>query len=369
MKHAKKILSLLGAVLLVTGFAAPASARDYGELSNSVSGSASIDLDVNDLPKGLRHAPGIQKRMEDNKGLPPGIAKKMAPRLFNITVMEKTETSARIVWFTNERADSSVWISTSESVDVSGDPIESSTNLGFFHSLKLTDLKPGTNYYYVVRSANGAGNATASEVKSFATRSESEPDTQAPEILSSRVSLVTDDSARISWSTNEQAKGRVLVSTKTPVVESESKVFLATELKTRQVVDVDSLSANSTYYVTIEATDEAGNKTVSGIKSFKTMPVDTVIPEIFGPFVVQVDADSALVIWATNERSDSDLWMSTATSVSTTGTPTKSSDEMTYFHTVRLTGLASNTTYYYVVGSSDASDNSALSAEASFTTK
>lgn len=77
------------------------------------------------------------------------------------------------------------------------------------------------------------------------------------------------------------------------------------------------------------------------------------------------DATSTTITWSTNELSDSLVKYGTGsgnyTQIASNATNVTS-------HSILLTGLTTNTTYYYVVNSTDLSGNSAQSSEYSFTT-
>jgi len=79
-----------------------------------------------------------------------------------------------------------------------------------------------------------------------------------------------------------------------------------------------------------------------------------------------VTTDAAVITWNTDEDSDSQVDYGT-----TSGSYTLSSSNsaMVTSHSISLAGLSSDTTYYYVVKSTDAANNTATSAEYSFTTQ
>jgi len=78
-----------------------------------------------------------------------------------------------------------------------------------------------------------------------------------------------------------------------------------------------------------------------------------------------ITTDSATITWDTNENSDSLVKYGTALGVYTE--EEYNATDVTA-HSIDLTGLSADTTYYYVVNSTDPSDNSAESGEYSFTT-
>lgn len=102
--------------------------------------------------------------------------------------------------------------------------------------------------------------------------------------------------------------------------------------------------------------------------TFSVLVEDTVAPEVRFETATRVTADSARIVWVTDELSDSRVWVSTSSSVDTNASPSKTSAELSYFHSIDLDNLAENTTYFYVIASRDASGNEVLLTANSFTT-
>ncbi|MBZ9569433.1 peptidoglycan-binding protein [Patescibacteria group bacterium] len=140
------------------------------------------------VPPGLLIAQGIRKKLDfepkplPGQELPPGIAKKLgeipapdttAPLISELSAIDTTTTSAKITWVTNEEADSKVWYDTVTPLVVTDlTPVESSSELVLEHEIALSDLTPDTTYYYLVSSADEAGNYEISIEETFSTLSE-----------------------------------------------------------------------------------------------------------------------------------------------------------------------------------------------------
>lgn len=92
------------------------------------------------------------------------------PLLVGMLIINHADSCSRIVWATNEPADSTVWISTSSRISIKGAPVVSSTELSFSHVFELSGLTRNTLYYYVVSSTDAAGNAATSTPKWFICR-------------------------------------------------------------------------------------------------------------------------------------------------------------------------------------------------------
>jgi len=96
---------------------------------------------------------------------------------------------------------------------------------------------------------------------------------------------------------------------------------------------------------------------------------DTVAPVISGVTTSNLRATTTSIVWITNEKSNSRVWFGTSTPLVLTLPATVSSGERVTGHNISLSGLATSTTYYYVVGSSDEKGNAATSSQNSFLTQ
>ena len=105
-----------------------------------------------------------------------------------------------------------------------------------------------------------------------------------------------------------------------------------------------------------------------GLPSATTTP-DTTAPVISGLSATNITSASAHIVWSTNENATGKVWYGTTNPVvATSTTPMVSSANLTTSHDFELTGLTASTTYYFVVESKDAANNTATSAGQSFET-
>ena len=95
---------------------------------------------------------------------------------------------------------------------------------------------------------------------------------------------------------------------------------------------------------------------------------DITAPIISNLISTSTTATSTIISWITNESSDSKIWYGSSTPISATGTSSISTSTLSLSHQIELLNLTASSTYYYVVGSTDASTNAATSSEQSFTT-
>ncbi len=94
---------------------------------------------------------------------------------------------------------------------------------------------------------------------------------------------------------------------------------------------------------------------------------DTTAPVISNVSTASITTSSAMIVWSTNEAATSKVFLGTTSPVSTS---TAGWADMTLqsSHSAPLTGLTANTTYYYVIMSTDAANNSSVSLQGSFMT-
>jgi hypothetical protein len=123
---------------------------------------------------------------------------------------------------------------------------------------------------------------------------------------------------------------------------------------------------DGTYTVNITWTNTTTD--LGGQNNTETITVSTSIdpdpPVITNIANTTPTTDSVTLTWTTDKASDSLVRYGT---VSGTYTNSESDAAMVTSHSITLTGLSSDTTYYFVVNSTDASDNSNESEEHSFT--
>lgn len=101
--------------------------------------------------------------------------------------------------------------------------------------------------------------------------------------------------------------------------------------------------------------------------------VVTALPDTTAPVISALGTSNLLgtttsLVWNTNEAANSKVWYGTTTPVVTTGSANIVDNNFVTSHSVPLSGLATSTTYYFVVTGADASGNTATSTQGSFVT-
>jgi hypothetical protein len=119
---------------------------------------------------------------------------------------------------------------------------------------------------------------------------------------------------------------------------------------------------NGSNVITVTAKD-AANNSGTGTLTVTYIQADSTPPAISNVFVSRLPVGSATIVWATDELSDSQVEFGTSNSyggsVSSTASVTS--------HSLALNGLSPRTFYHYRVKSKDATGNSAVSADYTFT--
>ena len=92
-----------------------------------------------------------------------------APTISGVTSSSITQTGAMISWTTNEAANSQIAYGTTSGSYTSLWPASADPTMLTAHNFQLSGLTAGTTYYYVVKSADAAGNLATSTQSSFTT--------------------------------------------------------------------------------------------------------------------------------------------------------------------------------------------------------
>lgn len=318
------------------------------------------------------HLPfGIGKKFRgNNASTTPDVT---APVISAIS-FRPAKTQVEVRWTTDEKSDSTVFLSLNSPVDVSASATKSvsQNSLVKDHRIVLKNLTASTTYYVVIRSRDAAGNVRTSDTQSFMTTAPS-VDTSVPTI-SNVVTLTSTSTVKIGWSTNEQTTGRVFYSTSLPVALSGSSAIFADTATTSksQIVTLTGLNPNTTYYLVIEATDLSGN--VSTSATFSAVTGNFTIPDTTAPVISAVHStvgtSTANISWTTNESATSKVFYATSTPVNTALASTLfvNNSSLVTNHSLSLSGLATSTQYYLIITSTDAANNNATSSEFSITT-
>jgi len=272
----------------------------------------------------------------------------VAPVISNVQATGITGTSATITWTTDENADSAVNYGETTALGST----ESDASLITSHSIDITGLSPNTTYYYEVQSTDSANN-TATDDNSGGYYTFTTLDTVAPLISNVQTSDITGSTASVSWDTDEAADSVVNYGETTALGSTESNANLVVS----RSIMLAGLTPNTTYYYEVQSTDSANNTATDdnsgAYYTFTTL--DTVAPIISSVQTTGITGNSATITWTTDEPADSVVDYGETTALGSTETDAS----LITSHSIDLTGLSPNTTYYYEVQSADAANNTA----------
>ncbi len=268
-------------------------------------------------------------------------------------IIEISETTAIVIWTTNEKSNSFVALTDGENEFEFSD-----SELVTEHQVLLTGLTPLTEYFLTASSTDALGNGpTVSPEVSFITLGL--PDTTAPEILSGPFVVdITSDSAIVVWETDEASTSLVEYG----VLDSDlNLIATADSFVESHLVPLTQLSPETLYYLQVTSADVAGNSVTSEIISFTTLALEgsgggeVVLLEITdGPNVIHATNDSLTIEWTTNLFADSRL-----VCVSEEGSVESSSADYKIEHQLTVNDLPSNTQFDCEVTSKTLSGDSA----------
>ena len=230
-------------------------------------------------------------------------------------------------------------------------------------NVALPSLNPCTTYYYQIEATNSVG-TSYSEIYSFTTLS------SGPAITFTN-SPTTYNTTTINYSLNANGSSTTsLIRYGLTSGNLSNQVTGSSSSGTTAIAafaNLSGLTANTTYYFQIEATNSSC-ATTSAILSFTT---DTQVPGIYSVTSSSITTNSASIdysVWD-KELSTTTLVRYGLSNVSLTNQAVgfSVSGNTTVAGNVSLTGLTDNTTYYYQVEATNSAGTS-MSAIGSFTT-
>jgi hypothetical protein len=229
-----------------------------------------------------------------------------------------------------------------------------SVNVGKVTSYILQNLTEGANYYLTVVAYD------TNLVEGVPSQEASGTVLKASNISATSIS---SNSAVITWQTNKPSDSQVDYGTSLPYGSTSP---LNSTLTLNHSQTLSNLSPAKIYNYRVRSKDQGGSVTVSANFTFTTSNgTDTTAPVISGVSSSSVTANSATIMWTTDEDSDSQVEFGLTTSY---GTSSNLVTTLTKAHSVNLTSLQSGKTYYYRVKSKDAAGNLATSTGSSFNT-
>jgi len=172
---------------------------------------------------------------------------------------------------------------------------------------------------------------------------------------------ITDTSATISWSTDEESTGQVEYGLTTAYGSISS---LDEDLITNHSVILSGLEPDTIYHYCVKSEDASGNEAISVDNTFVTP--DTVAPTISDVMVSHIMESSVTISWNTDESATSQVEY--GTSITYDSIYITYPDVLVTNHNVSLSGLEPGTEYHFKVKSKDNAANETSSEDDTFTT-
>jgi len=276
-------------------------------------------------------------------------------------VREKNTESITIEWQTDELADSFVRFGLEEGAleEIVGAPQDVQ-----LHSITLTNLTPGTSYFFRAESTDPSGNGATQSGISVATTAAGADLTPPRYVREPEVAATSDVQATLAWVGDEAASATI-------EYWSEGSEVLVRQVRQRlieQQVSLTNLLPRTQYQVLIWLRDANSNETETpfALRFTTDAEPDLIAPRLLSEPVVSLLGDqSATIVWDTDELADSFVDFDSGPYLGQIiGDPT-----YTLQHMVRLTNLEPGVTYFFRAGSTDRAENGPVeSPVSSFTT-
>ncbi len=259
---------------------------------------------------------------------------------------------ATIYWFTDRESDSKIAYGTKSGTylqDETGNSTQTSN-----HSVNLSNLQPGTTYYYIAKWTDGDGNTGTSTERSFTT----EPAPTVSEVEPLKVSITSAD---IKFKTKNASKVTLLYgksegfggiqSINTSIIESFYTLSLS---------DLDD---GTKYFFKLNTVDADGNDYSGDVYSFTTPARPRISNLRFQP-VEGSPSSTQKVSWTTNVPATSALTYQQRGGVSKEVIDSKLVTE----HELTIQGLEDDSDYSLIARSVDGAGNAAVSDTQTFRT-
>jgi hypothetical protein len=199
-----------------------------------------------------------------------------------------TTTKATLSWTTHRESDSKVAFGLASGNYLEWEPSMSAQTTE--HVIPLSNLKPGTEYFYVAKWTDEDGNTGMSEEQSFVT----EP---PPDVKEVRVSNLGISSTIINFTTVNATRAKIYYGPTTSF--GGMKEIATSKLETSYSIELDNLEDGTKYFYRINTFDEEGEEYLGTILDFETLPR----PRVSNVLVQQVarTAQSTLLVsWESN---------------------------------------------------------------------
>ncbi|MDY0097503.1 MAG: hypothetical protein RBS01_04095, partial [Candidatus Dojkabacteria bacterium] len=201
-----------------------------------------------------------------------------------------TTTKATLSWTTNRTADSKIAFGLASGNYLEWEPSISTHTTE--HLIPLSNLSPGTEYFYVAKWTDEDGNTGISDEQTFVTQ-------PPPEVKEVRISNLGISSTIINFTTKNASKVKIYYGTSTSF--GGIKEIGTSKLETSYSVEIDKLEDGTKYFYQINTFDEEGEEYTGTILDFQTLPRPKV-SNILVQQVAKTALSTLLVTWESNTK-------------------------------------------------------------------
>ncbi|MDI6793220.1 MAG: fibronectin type III domain-containing protein [bacterium] len=279
------------------------------------------------------------------------------PKISNVSAAP-ARTTAKVSWLTDEPATSRVEYRESKDKDFSNLQSEDDSLLTN-HNIYLSNLKPGTIYYYCVESRDREYNwGRVCDGFKFTTK----PADDTPPVITNVRAVPEARCVTIKWDTNEPATSQVDYGRTTQYVSSTP---FDADLVLTHSMRFCGLNPRTTYYYRVKSEDAAGNQATAEADfgesfTFTTKEEECPTPPVISKVVISTGRTSATISWQTNVPATAQVAYGQTANY---GTFTTKQTALVTSHTVTLTGLSPGTGYHFKILSEDACGNQATPSD------
>ncbi|MBI4552197.1 MAG: fibronectin type III domain-containing protein [Candidatus Latescibacteria bacterium] len=303
------------------------------------------------VPTGIRQVPGSTGRFTTNSQ-----PDTQSPVILNgPSVIAQTDNQLVIQWETDELSTSVVNYGAGGNLT---NTVQDPTQVTL-HQLTVTNLAANTTYTYQVASTDPSNNGPTQSTQAVGATALS-ADTTPPVISDASITASPSDTrATVSWTTDEAASSEVRFGTNSHPDSLTLSVTDATPV-TSHLLTLTSLTTSTPYYYRVFSTDVSNNgPTPSATNTFTTLATpDTaqpVLSTIQKAAVAKPDTSATLTVtWTTDKLATSFVDYDTVATLATKITVGDQTGTLT--HSLSVTKLTLNKTYYFKVGSVNVND-------------
>jgi hypothetical protein len=279
------------------------------------------------------------------------------PQVGYVVAWGITNTSAVVTWSTDVSANTQLAYGTTMAL---GQLSTLQTTMAASHGVTLSNLIPGTQYYFQAMSTGANGATGSSAMMSFTTTGTAPA---GPPVISNvSVGSITNTSATITWTTDQPSTTLVNFGTTTAYGSNST---LDSTMVTSHSVTLTGLTLGTTYDFDVVSANSGAMSASSTNSTFLTTSVVNTPPVITNVATTNLTSTSVTVTWTTDQPASSLVNYGTSLSY---GSSSPQDATLVTAHSVTLTGLAASTAYDFDVVSSNAAAQPTTSPNATFNT-